>query len=39
MANSIDPDETAQYEPSRLDIHCKNLLLSHMAVKELKQIA
>ena len=22
MANSIDPDETAHYEPSHLDLHC-----------------
>ena len=22
MANSIDPDETARYEPSHLDLHC-----------------
>ena len=22
MSNSIDPDETAHYEPSHLDLHC-----------------
>ena len=22
MANSVDPDETAHYEPSHLDLHC-----------------
>ena len=22
MANSIDPDETAHYEPFHLDVHC-----------------
>ena len=22
MANSVDPDETACYEPSHLDLHC-----------------
>ena len=22
MANSVDPDETARYEPSHLDLHC-----------------
>ena len=22
MINSIDPDETAHYEPSHLDLHC-----------------
>ena len=22
MANSVDPDETASYEPSHLDLHC-----------------
>ena len=27
MASSVDPDETAHYEPSHLDLHClqKNL--------------
>ena len=23
MANSVDPDEIIQYEPSHLDLHCK----------------
>ena len=28
MANTVDPDETAHYEPSHLDIQCfKNHLL------------
>ena len=22
LANSVDPDETARYEPSHLDLHC-----------------
>ena len=22
MTNSVDPDETAHYEPSHLDLHC-----------------
>ena len=22
MANSVDPDEMARYEPARLDLHC-----------------
>ena len=22
MANRVDPDETAHYEPSHLDLHC-----------------
>ena len=22
MANSVDPDETARYKPSHLDLHC-----------------
>ena len=22
MSNSVDPDETAHYEPSHLDLHC-----------------
>ena len=22
IANSVDPDETARYEPSHLDLHC-----------------
>ena len=24
MANSVDPDETARYEPSHLDHHCSH---------------
>ena len=28
MANSIDPDETAHYEPSHLDLHCLQKYLS-----------
>ena len=27
MANSIDPDETARYEPSHLDLHCLHRVL------------
>ena len=37
MSNSIDPDETALYEPSHLDLCCLlSLLLSPVAVKELR---
>ena len=25
MVNSVDPDETARYEPSHLDLHCLQL--------------
>ena len=32
MSNSIDPDETAHYEPSHLDLRC---LQKHIAEKEL----
>ena len=37
MSNSVDPDETAHYEPSHLDLRClqKSLVLSTMTVKEL----
>ena len=28
MANSVDPDETAHYEPSHLDLHCLQKYLS-----------
>ena len=37
MSNSIDPDETAYYEPL-ISVYavCKSLLSSPMAVKELK---
>ena len=36
MSNSIDPDETAHYEPSHLDLCClQKPISSPMAVKEL----
>ena len=36
MSNSVDPDETARYEPSHLDLCClQKPILSPMAVKEL----
>ena len=36
MSSSVDPDETAHYEPSHLDLWVsKCLLLSPVAVKEL----
>ena len=28
MTNSVDPDETAHYEPSHLDLHCLQKHLS-----------
>ena len=38
MSNSINPDETAHYEPSHLDLGCwQKTILSTMAVKELRQ--
>ena len=38
MSNSIDPDETAHYEPSHLDRCClQKPILSPIAVKELTQ--
>ena len=37
ISNSVDPDETANYEPSHLDLCClQNTLLLSLAVKELK---
>ena len=35
MSNSVDPDETAHYEPYHLDLCClkTNVLLSPVAVK------
>ena len=38
MSNSVDPDETAYYELSHLDLCClQKPILSLMAVKELKE--
>ena len=35
MSNSVDPYETAHYEPSHLDlVVCKSLLLLPVTVKE-----
>ena len=28
VANSIDPDEAAHYEPPHLDLHCCSLILN-----------
>ena len=37
MSNSVDPDETAHYEPSHLDLCClQKPILSPMAAKELR---
>ena len=37
MSNSVDPDATAHYEPSHLDLCClQKSILSPMAVKELR---
>ena len=39
MSHSVDPDETAHYEPSHLDLCClQKLILLPMAVKELKSL-
>ena len=36
MSNSVDPDETAHYEPSHLDLCClQKTIFSPMAVEEL----
>ena len=32
MANSVDPDETAHYEPSHQDLHCLQRYLIWSAV-------
>ena len=38
MANSVDPDETARYEPSHLDLHCLHrYLFSPAGLKGLSQ--
>ena len=31
MANSVDPDETARYEPSHQDLHCLHKYLFRSA--------
>ena len=37
MSNSVDPDETAHYEPSHLDLCClQKPIIMPVAVKELK---
>ena len=39
MSNSLDPDETAHYNLSHLDLCClQKPILSPMAVKELRRI-
>ena len=39
MSNSIDPDETAHYEPSHMDLCCSQKpIIMPIAVKELMQI-
>ena len=38
MANTVDPDETAHYEPSHLDLQCLQIqLLLCLALKGLKR--
>ena len=40
ISNSIDPDETAHYEPSHLDLHClQKPMLLPIAVKVLTVFA
>ena len=39
MSNRVDPDETAHFEPSHLDLCClQKPITSHVAMKELKKI-
>ena len=39
MSNSVDPDETAHYELSHLDLCClQKPILSPLAVKELTHV-
>ena len=39
MVNSVDPDETARYEPSHLDLHCLHMYLSWSdGLEELKSV-
>ena len=38
MANSVDPDEMAHYEPSHLDLHClQKYLYWSIVMKEQKK--
>ena len=38
MANSMDPDETARYEPSHQDLHCLHrYLFRSTGLKELSK--
>ena len=40
MANSVDPDETARYEPSHQDLHClQRYLYWSSGMKELKSMS
>ena len=34
MANSVDPDETARYEPPNLDLHCLQRYLSVLQFRD-----
>ena len=34
MSNSVDPDETAHYEPSHLDLHCLKKLITNTCGSE-----
>ena len=36
MANSVDPDEMAHYEPSHLDLHCLHRYVWSVKLKGLK---
>ena len=40
MANCVDPDETARYEPSHLDLHClKRYLFLSVRLEGLTSVA
>ena len=38
MANSVDADEVAPYEPSHLDLHCLQTLRKHAYSNTLKNL-
>ena len=38
MANSVDPDEMAHYEPSHLDLHCLHRYLVSVGMKGFMEI-
>ena len=39
MANSIDPDETAHYEPSHLDLHCLHSIYINLQAERVNDSA